>query len=734
MTTVPTTPPAVMGPPRQAMTVGPPVSGASIDPVKLLNRHKWLLVAGAASGALFGAGANFALESMYPRWRPIAVFNCNPPMETIGQTAMVNPEEMNRFIQTQIKIMTSDTVLQKVVEDPQLPKLAPAWCKYYSRKDPGTGAEVYNSARALRALRDDVSVRNYPNTTLLELSYSDRNREDATAIVGLVREKYLAKIAADGDSQKDDRTRSLRDALARVEREVADLQTRRKSLIDKNSLESIEQSQGAAQQQVQRLQEEIIKTRQDLTATLSQKNGMAADISNPEGFNFNDEIKAEAERDPTVLDMRTTLSRMESELQAMLTTRTRDHREYQAMKARIDGARQNLDDTLVKVQRKLFDARLDTLRKNVDSLQAQENDLNRKLDEARTRLVTITSIASEIKDIDLQVDNLLKTRADNNGRLQEIITVSNLQTSNRVVEYQREKVPQELSFPQLKFMIPLGIIMGLGLVGGVVVLREIADQRIKGPSDINLIPKGRLLGWVPDAAEDPEGKGAAETAFRDRPKGVVAESYRQLRSAVLKRIEHAGHKTIMIASGMPGAGATSVIANLALALAAADKRVLVVDANLRRPSLHRVFGLQESPGIADVLMGQKVIQDVIQKTSAPNVDLISAGSKELRVVERLAAQAKGDLNDYAKAHYDVVLYDAAPAVVAGDAVAISQRVDATILVVRAMSDKRGMVARISNEFASAKSDFLGVVVNGVRASSGGYMKGNIRTASEYAKA
>jgi capsular exopolysaccharide synthesis family protein len=185
---------------------------------------------------------------------------------------------------------------------------------------------------------------------------------------------------------------------------------------------------------------------------------------------------------------------------------------------------------------------------------------------------------------------------------------------------------------------------------------------------------------------------------------------------------------------MPGSGATSVVSNLALALAAADKRVLIIDANFRRPALHRVFGVQEAPGVADVLCAGKSLESAVQKTSTANVDVLSVGSKELRVVERLAASANGDLLARAKAEYDVILIDVAPAVVAGDGLALAQRVDASVLVVRAMADKRGMVSRIRNELGDARAEFMGVIVNGVRSSAGGYMKGNIRAAAEYAKA
>ncbi|MBL9002277.1 MAG: AAA family ATPase [Phycisphaerae bacterium] len=735
MTTLPTSPAVPLAPPRPA--VAPPVAaGAAIDPIKLLKRHKWLLLGAAAAGALIGAAANFALEQVYPLWKPIAVFRCNAPIEQVGQTgAMMNAEEMNRFMQTQIKVMTSDRVLGAVVDDPRLRDQAKRWCDRFRRKDPGTGELIFNNARALRILSDDVVSRPYPNTSLLELSYSHRYKEDATIIVGLVKEKYMAELARQGQGQLDERTRSIREALARVDREVSDLQNKRKTMIENERIESIDEKVGAAQNRLQQLEQRRVEIVQDLTGAISQRAAMTGALSNPRDFPFDDDVKQEADRDPVVMDMRNRISNMKAELSAMRDKgQTQEHREYKAMVARIAGAEANLQEITIEAQQRIFNSQLERLNKAIGSLTAQEAKLTVEANEARQRLIALNRLSAELADIARQIDNLLKTKADQNARLQDIISVSQLASFNRVEVYQPETIPTELSFPKLKFMIPLGILLSVGLVGAFVVVREIADQRIKGPADINLVPRARLLGWVPDAEDDPEGKGAPETAFRDRPRGLVAESYRQLRTAFLKRIEPGGHKVILVLSGTPGAGSTSVVANLALALAAADRRVLVIDSNLRRPTMHRVFGLQESPGLADVLTEGKPFETAVQKTSTPGVDFLSAGTKELRIVERLAARAKGDIIAGAKEAYDVVLIDVAPAVVAGDGLTLAQRADATMLVVRAMADKRGMVGRIASELSNIRSEFLGVIVNGVRASSGGYLRGNIRAAAEYAKA
>jgi capsular exopolysaccharide synthesis family protein len=267
-------------------------------------------------------------------------------------------------------------------------------------------------------------------------------------------------------------------------------------------------------------------------------------------------------------------------------------------------------------------------------------------------------------------------------------------------------------------------------VGGLVFVRELIDQRVKGPGDVALIPRARLLGWVPDAAEDPSGQGNVETSLRDRPKGIVAESFRQLRASIVRRVAAGDHRTVLFVGSLPGSGTTTAVLNTALAFASTDKRVLVIDANFRRPALHKALGLQDSPGLADALAGRD-LASLVQATSTPNLDLLSAGSKEQRVFERLGAAAMSDVLAKARAAYDIVLIDTAPAVVAGDAMALAQKCDASVLIVRAMAEKRGMIARVKNELTDARAEFLGIVINAVRSAAGGYMKGNIKVASQY---
>jgi capsular exopolysaccharide synthesis family protein len=280
-------------------------------------------------------------------------------------------------------------------------------------------------------------------------------------------------------------------------------------------------------------------------------------------------------------------------------------------------------------------------------------------------------------------------------------------------------------------MIPAGGVLFLGLTMGVVLLLEIVDQRVKSPADIAMIPRTRVLGFVPHAAEDPTNPAKVETVFRDQPGGVLAESYRHLRGTILKRMQAAGHKSLVCMSGMPGSGSTTIVVNLAYALAAAEQRVLLIDANFRRPSVHRVLGLNEASGLAEVIAGTKNLAEVVQKTEESNLSVLSAGAPEDRKYERLTGSAMTNLLKSAAANYDIILIDVAPAMIAGDAVGLANRCDASMLVVRALGEKRGMVARLRNELSEARAEFLGVVVNAVRSSAGGYLKGNILAAHNY---
>ncbi|MFZ4572833.1 MAG: polysaccharide biosynthesis tyrosine autokinase [Phycisphaerales bacterium] len=715
---------------RPAASAGPAPTGGlgAVDPLKLLQKHKWLLAGAAVVGGVVGVAANIVWMRTYPIWRPIVLFKATPPPRGAAEAAELaqSQEEMNRFMATEAKHMVSDTVLQRVAKSNDLLNKAPKWCAPYMVN--GT----FNYEEALEELRSDVSARVIASTNLIEMSVSFRDKVEATDILKLTRTKYLEVIEESGRNERDNRTLSLREGIERAESDIQAQYRRRKILVDTNKIESIRSAVEAAQAQVRSTEDELTNVQLSIEALRRQRDTMEAQFNSSSGLTYSEELRGEVDKDPLVLERKQRISSIQSAQQSLLNAgKTTEHRSYQRLESQLRAEQDTLELERSKLLKQRFESQLDGIRSEVSQREAQESKLLAARQELKERSTTLATIDGELTDIETTIKALLESKAQNEQDLSRVKMIDSLNNANRVVVLQDANVPTDMAFPKLAFMLPLGILLTTGLVGGGVLVRELLDQRVKGPSDIAIMPRTRLVGWVPDAAEDPSGQGAVETAFRDRARGVVAESYRQIRASLAKRLESSGHRSLLVLAGMPGSGATTTVANLALAFAAAERRVLVIDANFRRPALNRIFGLPEGPGLGDVLGRTIELGAAVQATSTPGVEVLTAGTKESRVLERLGTGGMSALLTTASATYDLVLVDTAPAIVAGDGMALAQRCDATLLVVRAFGEKRGLVARIRNELSESRGEFLGVLVNSVRASAGGYLRGNFRATQEY---
>jgi capsular exopolysaccharide synthesis family protein len=723
--------PAGHAPVSAPVPSGGGASSGSLDPIKLLLKYKWLLLVTVVLGAALGVASHYALLRVYPRWTARALFIGRPQSTDIKGNNAYNEVEMNRFLQTEARVIVGPSVLRAVAEDPRLVTQAPHWSKQFTELDASTGRERLNEVKATKELEDVVRARAIANTAFIELSMTYVKPEDATTIVGLVKEKYLDRVNSRVRNEQQERASALTRELDTINAEIQTLTARRDSLIQRGSVDSLNEQASTVRAELNKISDTEIELRQDLEATRKQLQQFEEEKNNPAGSSIGDSVVEQVERDPVVLDIKQQIAGVESELQSM---RNRgigiNNPQYKILLSRQEGFVARLEEERNKQQRKAFDGELDRARRAVQQLESQELEVTSRKEELRRRVIELTGAARQVETLEeeLRGKQDLRTKLSESKIEQKIIDQGG--GYDRVALEEPERMPSIPSFPKLEVLIPAGILVLTGLVGGLVFVRELIDQRVKGPGDVALIPRARLLGWVPDAAEDPSGQGNVETSLRDRPKGIVAESFRQLRASIVRRVAAGDHRTVLFVGSLPGSGTTTAVLNTALAFASTDKRVLVIDANFRRPALHKALGLQDSPGLADALAGRD-LASLVQATSTPNLDLLSAGSKEQRVFERLGAAAMSDVLAKARAAYDIVLIDTAPAVVAGDAMALAQKCDASVLIVRAMAEKRGMIARVKNELTDARAEFLGIVINAVRSAAGGYMKGNIKVASQY---
>jgi len=215
---------------------------------------------------------------------------------------------------------------------------------------------------------------------------------------------------------------------------------------------------------------------------------------------------------------------------------------------------------------------------------------------------------------------------------------------------------------------------------------------------------------------------------------MVAERFRQIRSHITAQTAHNPANTLLIASVTPGGGATTVAANFAAAMALNDLRVLLVDANLYRPSFERVFKGMPNEGLSDAIAHpENASSAIVPHPSLPTLHLMGAGSPLAgRSSEIFESKSFRELLEQLKSRYDLIVFDGAPLNLVSDSLSLGARVDGVVSVVRAGEVSRGAVTRIREQLRGVHANLLGFVLNAAQVSNTGYFKENYRSFYRYA--
>jgi receptor protein-tyrosine kinase len=263
--------------------------------------------------------------------------------------------------------------------------------------------------------------------------------------------------------------------------------------------------------------------------------------------------------------------------------------------------------------------------------------------------------------------------------------------------------------------------LGLALALGIAFLREMTDTSVRSPRDIARVGQLTVLGMIPHSDDDLQSQAARlPLVIYDAPHSMVAEQFRQVRT----RLHHAASldttRSILITGCGPGDGKTTVAANIAAGLALNGRRILLVDANFRRPDLHNIFNLSNEVGFGDVLGSVNLFEQAVRETEVPNLSVIVNGTRPSNPTELLESQLFIDFIERALEEFDHVIFDSGPLLIVSESIAMAPRVDGVITVIRARSNSRGMLSRMRDQLRQLKAEHIGVVLNAVRSHGGGY--------------
>jgi capsular exopolysaccharide synthesis family protein len=271
-----------------------------------------------------------------------------------------------------------------------------------------------------------------------------------------------------------------------------------------------------------------------------------------------------------------------------------------------------------------------------------------------------------------------------------------------------------------RFVMLVALIAGCGLGAGAVYFADQVDARLRSLAEIRRLLNYRLLGVVPLLSRAQKADAAIGLISHMRPRSRVAETYKSIRTGVdlLRRNWEA--KVIMLASPQPADGKSSIASNLAICLAQSGRRVLLVDADLRRPSLHEIYGHPRSPGLTEVLADEVPFPGAARSTEVANLDLLTAGAEVAHPAELLASGRLGALADDLRRAYDLVIVDTSPLLAVTDPSIIALAVDGIVLVVRAAATRRLEAEQSLDLLTTLETPVLGLIVNGISVRSGRY--------------
>lgn len=288
-------------------------------------------------------------------------------------------------------------------------------------------------------------------------------------------------------------------------------------------------------------------------------------------------------------------------------------------------------------------------------------------------------------------------------------------------------VPLGPDSPNLKLNLALGLLVGLALGVGYAVLREVLDTGVRSDADVAEVTSASVVAHVP-LSKDP---AAPRLAVQDAPLSSRAESYRRLRTN-LQFLELAeGRRSIVVTSSLPGEGKSTTTANLALALADAGRSVVLVDADLRKPSIARYFDLEGAVGLTTVLIGEAEVDDVLQPWGDGKLQLLASGEVPPNPSEILGSDAMVRLLDELSSRFDVVLIDSPPLLPVTDAAVLGRVAGGVLVVASTMNVHKAQLKQALTQLEAVGVRVLGVALNRVPATGdGGYYYGEYRQTHE----
>ncbi len=436
---------------------------------------------------------------------------------------------------------------------------------------------------------------------------------------------------------------------------------------------------------------------------------------------------------PLIQQLKTEYTKMKNEFEEQSKFFKSGYPKMIQLEAKLDSMRDELKSEIRKA--------VDAAESEYQSALKNESSIENLLDKQKDDVVKMDSNTIYYNSLKIEVENKRKLLNSLVERQNETLVSARLEglKTSYVSIIDRAKVPDKPVSPKRKLNLMIALL--IGIFGGTFLcfIVENLDNTIKGPEDVErlaqlpslgvipfLLPKGKKkrtrygyysMSEYSYGKDDSENKETApdiekiELVNYMHPKFTVSEDYRTVRTSILLSYAERPPTTIVFSSALPQEGKTASVANTAVSFSQLQKRVLIVDADLRKPRLHQVFKVKNTKGLTRFLTGKVPLEDIVHKTSVENIWLITTGPIPPNPSELLNSNKMKTMLENLKENYDFILIDTPPILAVVDSLIISSLSDGVVLIVQPEKTGREPFLKAVEELRQANAKIIGVLHN-----------------------
>ena len=684
---------------------------------RILLKRKWTVLATLTVVWALSAVATLRQTRLYEAVSDLAIFPENSNVLGLKDGEGASPEDWDYTValETQTAILRSDSLALNVIQRMHLNQDPRFVGEQASRPDPSRELSIpepsdEETTNLLGAFHAGLSVRAIPRSRLVEIRYLHHDPNLAKEIVNTLAKTYI-------EENFKKKYESLTQTSEWLSKELTDLQLQMETSEEKvvryqkdHGILGIDEKQNVVTAKLDELNKELTAAETDrIQKEADYKLAMTTDPS------------ALAKASPTGADsMLDKLLEKEADLNTAYAQATTQfgtgYPKVAELSNQLKQIQVEIRTAQGRIQNKIRDEYLAAAQREalLTSAFERQKQLANQLNES----------AIEFSSLKRDADTNRQLYQDLLQRMKEAGVTAGLKSSNiRIVDVAR--TPTYPVKPDIPRNLKLGFLLGLSSGLGLAFLLESMNTTVRNLEEVNAVSALPVLGVIPlqvanngnlprrlKGLQISDDQTESEMLITHRPKSQVAESYRALRTSILLSSFGAPPKVILVTSAFPQEGKTTISANCGVALAQRGGRVLLVDADLRRPGIGKMLGVKPQGGLSTLISGSDKAEDVIVPfADVPNLWILPAGPIPPQPAELLGSTVMKDFLAHWRDEFDHVIIDTPPCLSVTDAVILSAEADRVILVARAGQTTKIALRRACDLLLQVNAKVMGIVLN-----------------------